>query len=1110
MRLQKIITALIVFFMLPTLAFSQATTSSITGIVTGADGKPLDGASIVAVHEPSGTKYRTIAQADGMYTIPGMRVGGPYTLTVEFTGFATKKIENLTLGLGTPLSINVSMEESGNNLSDVNVSAAQKGTIISSLHNGPAMTITSNQIQALPTINSSVQDFVRFTPQVKVGNNGANGQATGMSFAGQSNRYNKFTIDGANASDVFGLGSTGTNGGQANVNPISMEAIQEFQIIMAPYDVTMGGFTGGGINAVTKSGTNEFHGAAYIDYQNQRFVGMSAPYDSSVTRSNYPTFKNERFGAALGGPIIKNKLFFYANVERYVNSTPLAYDPTQPGSGSKVNPDTLAYIRQQLQNEYGYDPGSYGAINNTNTSTSVFARVDWNINDKNKLMVRFNHVNGYESILSRSATSATFSNSGYGFKDQNNSFVAELNSSFSSRASNLLRVTYTAVRDARTVSQFPSVLIYDYNPASAAAVTYNIGADFSSVVNGLNQNVYTLTDNLNFYRGRHTITVGTDNTLYYTTNYYLQYYYGYYTYGASGSTADAGNINNFLNNTGLTTYNIGFATNPDGTPAAGKAPASLHTAQFSVYAQDNWSITNHFKLTYGLRIDAPVFFNKPADNAQFATTFPGYATNQMPKFEPLFSPRVGFNWDVKGNAATQLRGGAGLFSGTLPFVWISNQISNTGVLSQSVQYNSALIAQNGIQFQYNPKAAQMGAFVPQNPSAAVGSVINVIDKNFKFPQVFRANLAVDQKLNVWGLIGTLEGVYTKTLNNAYYQNINLAPDGTGTVNIAGTQRPYWGAYANSAFGNVLDLGNTSKGYSYNFTAQIQKPYSRGWTGSIAYTYGRAMSLNDLPSSVAQSNWRGTVSVNGLNNPALSVSNFNMGSRVVGFISKEIKEGGNNSVTFTLTYTGESGQRMSYVYGNNISGDYSVGSTSGYTALAYIPKNESEANFVDIVNSTTGAVTTTAAQQWTQFQTFMHNNKYLEKHAGQNAQRNGSTLPWENHWDFRVAEDIFITKGTKLELFVDILNIGNLLDKNWGWSYGNSDGFYPQTSSLFGVVTSGTHTINGAPVANAATASNPYFQFNQNNFTKIKGVYRPYAISDFTSRWNCMVGARFSF
>ncbi|MEI9935112.1 MAG: carboxypeptidase regulatory-like domain-containing protein [Ferruginibacter sp.] len=660
------------------MVWAQVTTGTLTGITKSENGEPLQGATITAIHAPTGSKYATVAGNGGEYTIPNLHVGGPYTITVHLIGYTDAVFNDVNIVLGTPIVINAALMPSSQAMQNVTVVGNTKGSLISSQRTGTSTYISSKMIQDVPTVNRNIQDYARLMPQAKAGSTASNGTGVGVSFAGQNNRYNQFTIDGANASDAFGLSSSGTNGAQANINPISMEAIQEMQIVLSPYDVTQGGFTGGGINAVTKSGTNTFHGAVYGQDQTVGLIGKSVPYNTGVNRLSIPSgFKNYTYGASLGGAIIKNKLFFYVNAERFERSTPLTFDPTVAGSGSKVDTAALAQIRSFLISKYNYDPGSYGAISDNNQSTSVFARVDWNINDKNKLVVRFNHVDGYLDVLSRSATSAVFANSGYRFSDKTNSVVLELNTNFSPRSSNVLRFTYSGIRDTRITSAFPNLVINNYDTTTKTTITYNMGSEFSSAVNGLNQDIYTLTDNFTLYRNKHTITVGTNDEFFNSKNLFLQGFYGAYTYGTSGNT-NTNNISNFMNNTGLSSYSVGFSNSSD---PADQGAANLHAAQLSVYGGDVWAITNQFKLTYGLRIDLPVFFNKPDANPAFNTAFASYgvATDQMPKTAPLFSPRAGFNWDVKGNATTQLRGGAGLFTGRVPFVWISNDISMTGV-----------------------------------------------------------------------------------------------------------------------------------------------------------------------------------------------------------------------------------------------------------------------------------------------------------------------------------------------------------------------------------------------------------------------------------------------
>jgi len=1103
MSIRRILSFFLVF-LVPFLIKAQVTTSSITGTVKDQTNQLLTGATVTAIHQPTGTKYSTTVGKGGVYTLPNLRIGGPYQVTISYVGFENKVFDDINLTLGAPATIDAALSTSGATLSEVTVVANTRG-LISSQRNGTSTNISLRQLQALPSINRNIQDFARLTPQAKAGNNGNDGGSTGLSFAGQSNRYNQFSIDGANASDAFGLTSSGTNGGAANINPISIEAIQEIQIVLSPYDVTQGGFTGGGINAVTKSGTNKIHGSVYGQYQNQSFVGKSSPYNSTIARLPYGKFKNETFGASLGGPIIKNKLFFFASGERYVKSTPIAFDPTIAGSGSKVNPDTLRAIKDFMLKTYGFDLGSYGAINNENQSTSLFARIDWNISDKHKLTLRHNYVNGNNDLgRGRSATTAYFENTGYKSENTTNSSVIELNSNFSSSASNVLRLTYNAVRDARITPNAPNLFISNYDTLQKANISYNLGSDYSSAANSLDQDIISITDNFTLYKGSHTLTFGTNNEFFKSSNVFLQGYYGAYTYNLGSNSRN--NITNWMANTGtgLTQYQIGYSASGRGD----KAPAILKSAQLSAYAQDVWAATKNFKLTYGLRVDLPYISNTPSENTAFNTAFASYGvtTDQMPKQRLMYSPRVGFNWNEQ-KLGIQVRGGLGMFTGRIPFVWISNQFSNTGVATKNLTFNAnstPALSSTGVTYTLNPEDPQLGAYIPAtgNPAA---TVINVIDKDFKFPQVFRANLAVDKKLGTSGLVATLEGVFTKNINNAFYTNLNISENGESTVNIGPTTRPFWTKQAvNTNYSQVIKLSNTSEGYSYNLTAQIQKPYSKGWAGSIAYTYGKATSLNDLPSSVALSNWTGVQSVNGLNKLELSRSNFDIGSRITGFVSKEFKYLNHFATTFTLFYSGQSGQGISYLYSTVGSKNITGESTTG-TSLIYIPASATEANFADITNGKT------ASQQWTDFQALMASNEYFQEHAGQNAERNGDRTPFEHHFDLRIAQDFLIKGSHKVQVFVDVVNVGALLNKDWGRSYGTGsspDGFYPLSTTIFNPVVSGAQKRDG--VAFTPTVNNPAFQFNINNFTQIGNDYKPYNVNSFTSRWNGQIGLRYSF
>ncbi|SEA44329.1 TonB-dependent Receptor Plug Domain [Arachidicoccus rhizosphaerae] len=1059
---------LLVIMLLPVFAMAQVTTSSIIGTVSNESGAPLEGATIKAIHTPSGTVYSTLSRSGGNFTIPNMRVGGPYTITISYVGFQDLKYDNINLDLGDPTKLTPVLIDSSTNLADVSV-LAQRNSLISKNLTGTSVSVGRQEMSMLPTISRNINDFARLSPIAQVRTSSSDGSPMGISFGGQSTRYNQFTIDGANATDVFGLSSNGTNGGQAGINPIPFDAIDQLQVILAPYDVTQGGFTGGGMNAVTRSGTNELHGSAYGFFQNQGLVGKSID-----TRDKYGKFSNWQYGARLGGAIIKDKLFYFINYEGLSRSQPVA---NQPGSGSSnLGSDEIAAaqdLSDYLKSEYNYDAGAITGLNQTRKSNSVFARIDWNINDKNKLMIRHNYVNGNNYSISDASNSMSFGNNGYTFRSKTNSTVLELNSSFNSGLSNMLRLTYTSVNDKRDVgSPFPSVSITDNG------ATYKFGNDYSSQANSLDQHIATLTDNLNIYKGNHTITLGTDNEFYTTKNIFLQGLFGDYTYKS---------LDDFYNNTNLNQYQTTYSTNSNDP----YAPASVKMGQFGLYAQDAWSIKNNFKLTYGLRADLPVFFNDPVANDDFnssdiAKEF-NVQNNQPPKSKILLSPRLGFNWDVFNDAKTQIRGGVGLFTGRVPMVWVSNQYSNTGKATIKYKATASDVAANGITFD------------PSNPyrgtPAATATEIDLTDRNFVAPRTLRANLALDQKLG-WGLVLTVEGVYTKIIKDIMYQDLNLKAADT-TLDLGnGVTRPFYGySLRDSRFTNVLYLTNTNQGHAYNVYVRLKKEYSRGWMGSISYSLGHSYGLSDGTSSTALSNYRFAYNINGLNNLDVARNNTDQGSRVSLMIGKQFNYG-KFSTNLGLFYNGQSGQTLSYVVYGDLNGDDGSKSTSistsGGADLMYIPTSAD-----DFAAFTKNGATVTPEQQLEDWNKYLASNDYLSANKGKNLKRNGTRLPWENHVDFKFAEDFQIAATHKITLSVDIFNIGNLISKNWGKAY------YSGNQELTPLTLKGFQTTSDPKVIKPVYTFNSAYGLNQ--YTN-----KPWAYSDYLSRWSMQIGLRYTF
>ncbi len=1072
MRKRLLFLAFGIFFILS--ATAQVTSSGISGVIKNSKNEFLPGSSVRAIHVPSGTVYNTVALSDGRFTISNMRVGGPYKLEISYTGYNTRTYEDINLQLGAPMKLEVILEDNSKSLNEVTVTYA-KGALISPKRQGPSTQISQVELQTLPTITRNIDDFTRLVPQAQPRRSTTDGSTLGIAFAGQSNKYNQFTIDGANATDVFGLAASGTNGGQASLNPIPFDAIEQVQVILAPYDVTLSGFTGGGVNAVTRSGTNNFHGSVYGFNQNQSLVGKSAD-----TKAPYAAFHDWQYGARLGGPIIKNKLFFFVNYEGERRSQPVANLPGS--SGSQINTKTLDSLTsfledQKLHPAWSYNPGPYNNFNSDKTSDAVFARIDWNINDNNKLTIRHSFVKGTNFIFGASATGSTMNyyNNGYNFNSTNNSSVLELNSNISSKYANMLRLTFTATRDNRSTpgELFPAVKISDNG------ATYNFGTEFSSQANSLNQNILTVTDNFNIYAGKHTITVGTDNMFYNSQNVFLQGLVGSYTYNSLADFyGDAGGV--------PTAYSAGYSTVYSTNPKNPKPVANVNAGQIGLYVQDAYVIQENFNITYGLRADVPFFSSTPVANTTFNSTDiaidNNVATNKVPKSTVLLSPRIGFNWDVKNNRQTQIRGGIGIFTGRVPFVWISNQYSNTGIGTISSTLTAAQVQSNNVHF--TPTT-------PFQPSTGVGPGINVTDPDFKYPRTLRTNLALDQKLP-YGFVGTIEGIYTKTLEDILYHDLNLAP-ATSNLVLGNTLRPFYGGKVNPGYSSIYSLSNTTQGYSYNIAIGLNRIFSKGWAASLSYSIGHSYAVIDGTSSTAASNFRFNYNINGLNNIGLSRDNYDQGSRIIGYIGKMFSYGKIFSTNIGLVYTGASGQPFSYVYFGDINGDdgstVAKANTGGGNSadLMYLPKDASQ--FV----AKNGL---SPDQQFAVFQTFMNSTKYMKDHIGQNTERNGDRLPWETHFDLKVEESIAVYKHNTLSIVANIFNFSNLLSNSWGHAYylANQE-VQPLNLDHF--------------VQNADGSVTPFYYYNP-TFGLNKYTNKPWAYADYLSRWNMQVGVRYTF
>lgn len=1028
---KKLLRAFVLLLLcLPATLIAQVTTSSIKGFVKMSDGKPLEGVSITATHIPSGTVYSTVSRKSGEYTLPNVRIGGPYKIEFKYVGLRPETVEDFYLNLGEPYIANVSMQDISNNLSEVVVTSQARR--INTDRTGASTQISQRQLSTLPTIGRSITDFTRITPQ-----------ANGTSFAGRDGRYNNVVIDGANLNNNFGLSSDPLPGGGSQ--PISLDAIEEVSVNIAPFDVRQSGFTGADIFAVTKSGTNTFHGSAYGLYRNQDYNGKKV---GSVTLTDPAPSTKKIYGFTLGGPIIKNKLFFFANYEHEENTSPgITFSPTG-GSGigniSQTPIDSLKKFADYLKSQYNYDPGAYDNFPNFVTANhKLLIKVDWNINKVHKLSVKYNELIGTDmnplngtSIpnaapfsvvggsgqISRlpnnrfSLRSMAFSNSNYGFKHLVKSGAFELNSNFNSRFSNQFIATITKIQDTRTIpggQAFPTIDIFNNNGQNYMSA----GTDPFTRNNDVINDIYNATDNFTYYAGKHTLTFGATYEYQRVGNMFMPGSSSYYAFNS---------LSDFMNNRAPAFFSYNFSLVP-GTPAV--YSADLKIGQLGLYAQDEFNVNDKLKITYGLRIDKPVYPQQPLENPNItALTFPDkngnpthYSTGKWPKSTLYFSPRVGFRYKIDEENIV-FRGGTGLFTGRIPFVFLTNMPSNSFMYQSGQAVNNAAQLQN---FLFNPNPdAYASKFNPTPGTLPNNANIVLIDPNFKFPQVWRSNLAFDKKIGKGWLI-TTEFLYTKDVNAVVMRNANLKnPD--GTINGIDYRGRFSSPAARNVYSNIntaIVLENTSMGSSGSATFQIQKSAAKGFYGSFAYTASFASEVTANPGAQATSVWNSNATTGTPNTLQLATSSYVTPHRFIGTLSYRWEY--LNHLATTVSIFGQLAKQnnYSYVYGGDINND----GLSGID-LMYIPKDPSQVIFVQSGSSFT------PAQQAAAFQQFIQNTPYLNNNKGKDAERNAAYLPWLSTFDVRILQDFYAKVGDRkhtLQLSVDILNAGNLINKMWG-------------------------------------------------------------------------------
>ena len=1018
---------------------AQVTTGSMQGRVTAQQaGAGLPGVRVRALHTPSGTAYQALTRADGRYSIPGMRVGGPYSVSATTIGYAPQTKNGLVVQLGVATEENFVIAPAAVQLTAVSITA-QTGGVMSSSRNGAATTVSRDVLSQLPTISRNIGDVTRLTPQ-----------ASGTSFAGQDTRLNNITVDGSFFNNSFGLGST--PGGRTNVSPIPLDAVDQIQVNVSPFDVRQGNFVGAGVNAVTKSGTNTFSGSLYRQARNQDNVGTSA----GKLTVNPGTFTFSQWGARLGGPIVANKLFFFVNYEQDENSRPgtlfTANSGTEAVAGNKtrVLESDLTALSTFLQDKFQYNTGSFQGYPFLTPSKRVIGKLDFNANDANKFSLRYIQLNSSTDVIASSSNAIgngnrnnrtdaiSFENSNYAILENIKSLVGEWNSTISSNVSNNMIVGYTTNDESRQPkgSVFPVVDIL-----SAGTTYISLGSEPFTPLNELRYNTLQFQNNLTITSERHDVTLGVTAQRYRSENSFYPGTQSAYVYNSlTDFYTDA---NDFLANRNRTVSPVTlnrFQLRYANQPGLSRPPLQLIDVLYAgAFAQDEIRVSPRFKLSLGLRVDVPRFKQTGSDNPA-VPNLPlfdeigqrqSYSTSQLPGAKPLWSPRVGFNWNARGDRETQVRGGSGVFTGSPPYVWISNQIGQNGILSGFDQVT------NSTTRPFNPNPlAYAPASVTGAPAASYE--LNLTDPNYKFPQVWRTNLAVDQRLP-FGIIGTVEYLYNQDVNGAYYLNANLPVAPTSSFGGA-DKRPRWSINrTNSNITSAFVLKNQQVGSSYNISGSLEKAFDAGLFAKAAYAYGSARNTIDPGSTAAGSFTNNAISGNP-NTPAVAYGSGWSGHRAFLVVSYKRKFFGFGESGFSVFNELRSIGNTSYTLPFDLNGD-----GGAQNDLLYVPRDVSEMNFQQYSVTATGAVTTvpaniartfTVAEQTTAWDRYINQDRYLSKQRGNYVQRGAVFLPTLFRSDLSLTQDIFTNiRGQKnsVQLRADILNVGNLLSKNWGGS-----------------------------------------------------------------------------
>ena len=1059
-------------------ANAQVTTATISGKVTDNLGKALQGATVKITYANAGINKVVTTQSNGSFLVPNLRVGGPYSITVSYTGFQQKSEDNIALELGQNTTVDFSLNSQEVGLQTITLSSRSK--IFDNKRTGASTNISSKQLRQLPTISRSADDFTRLTPS-------ASSTTNGTSFAGRNGQYNNYSLDGAVFNNPFGLDAP-TPGGQTSSQPVSLDAIDQIQVNIAPYDVTQAGFTGAGVNTVTKSGTNNFTGTVYGFYRNEGLTGKKVDGNKVVV----PNLDQYQTGAAFGGALKKDKLFYFVNFEtEQRQDAPTGFVAQNSGNSGKSNTSRvlqadLDAVRSILKNKFNYETGDYQGFNYKQKSYKWLAKLDWVINENNSLSFTYNGLDAskekpaHPSAIGRRGpdfTTLQFRNSGYKINNKLHSFNTELKSSFGSKYANKLRLVYTSFRDTRDPlsSPFPVVNLTKNN------VRYIIaGHEPFSINNILNQDAFQATNNFNVILPKHTLTFGASYESFKFANSFNLTGYGPTLF----SEAD---IESFKTNVPISAPFVfgAYPLDVDVNYAKNRAAANqwtfyyLTVAQSSLYVQDEWKPTKNFNLTYGLRVDAPSYRNasfKTPDINQDGTFKGTYSegsptivnndpqvlfdengnrvsngvgkdldNTRFPTRKPLFSPRFGFNWDLKGDKSAQLRGGSGLFTGRFPFVWIGNQ-------------------------QANPYT---GFF-------------NATASNFRWPQIWRTNLGLDFKIPA-GTVFTVDVAYSKDVKAMMVRNYNLGtPTGVLTSALGDIRKIYRDSDKGSPGNNTYVFTNNNKGYQFNVSLQAQQTFKNGFFLQASYNYLISKDASSISAEISSDAFDRNPILNNANEAINSTSLYGNKDRFVLAGIKKFDYGKDDKYGTTISFFSNwvSGDRFAYVYGGDINND-----GTGSNDLLYVP-TDNEINQMQFdPNTDVFGIVQGADVQRATLKNFIALDGYLSKRRGQFTEKYAGQTPWFGQFDIRILQDFNFKNGTKrstVQFSLDIQNFGNMLNSSWGVrKFATTSGFYQ-------------------PIAVRVDAGRPIYKFDASQ----KSTFT--SSPDLISRWQMQVGARYIF